>query len=65
MNLIEFINTFLKEGVSVEVHMSPIPVVYVGSETNWDAFVTHMKFFKNMTVASAIPRDGRLIIFAV
>lgn len=65
MKLYEFLKTFLKDGVSVEVHMSPIPVTYIGSSINWDAFIAHMKLFGNMTVASAIPRDGRLIIFAV
>ena len=65
MKLYEFFKTFVKNGVNVEVHMSPFPIVYIGCETNWDAFLAHMKLFGNMTVASAIPRDGKLIVFAV
>jgi len=66
-NVPEFLEEFVIEPMPIEVHIGygNTVMIYVGSETNWDAFKTHMKHFKDTEVWSVSVENGKLIVSAI
>ena len=62
----EFLDEFVMEPMPIEVHIGVTSVmIYIGSETNWDAFMKHMKCFKDTEVWSVSVDGGKLIVSAI
>lgn len=66
MSVPEFIDSFLVSPLPVEVTMlgENSKFTYVGCETNWEAFKTHLSGFTNSIVCSVLVDDGKLLVNA-
>ena len=68
MNVSDFLNEFTCADMNVEVVLGKPggenKFIYVGSPTNYDAFIKHMKHFKDTCVVGVHARGDKLIINA-
>lgn len=66
MGVPEFLDEFVIEPMPIEVHIGVTSVmIYIGSETNWSAFMEHMKHFKDTEVRSVSVDGETLIVSAI
>lgn len=67
MSVPEFLDEFIMEKMDIEVHLvkgNSSTFTYIGSPTNFDAFIKHMEHFKDTEVVSVSVIDGKLIVLA-
>lgn len=68
MNVPDFLDNFIMSEMDIEVHIvmgKNNSMIYIGSPANFDAFIKHMKHFKDTEVFSvSVSDNGRLVICA-